>query len=92
MLLQVLLQPHDPTVILGGNVPASNDPVPIGATVEQINRFSTTYKYIKENDIPENEQERCTVSLYFLSSICIITFVIIDPSKIISQIPLGVSE
>ncbi|CAG9533639.1 unnamed protein product [Cercopithifilaria johnstoni] len=62
-LAMVLLQPHDPTVILGGSVPTSNDPVPIGATVEQINRFSTTYKYIKENDIPENEQERCTVCL-----------------------------
>nr|CRZ24704.1 BMA-TOE-4 [Brugia malayi] len=62
-LAMVLLQPHDPTVILGGNVPTSNDPVPVGATVEQINRFSTTYKYIKENDIPENEQERCTVCL-----------------------------
>ncbi|KAL3998020.1 Ring finger domain family protein [Acanthocheilonema viteae] len=62
-LAMVLLQPHDPTVILSGNVPTSNDPVPIGATVEQINRFSTTYKYIKENDIPENEQERCTVCL-----------------------------
>ncbi|EFO18865.2 ring finger-H2 protein [Loa loa] len=61
-LAMVLLQPHDP-VILGGNVPTSNDPVPVGATVEQINRFSTTYKYIKENDIPENEQERCTVCL-----------------------------
>lgn len=66
---QVLLQPHDP-VILSGSVPNSNDPVPIGATVEQIKRFSTTYKYIKESTIPENEQERCTVYLYFLSSIC----------------------
>ncbi|OZC08936.1 zinc finger, C3HC4 type [Onchocerca flexuosa] len=62
-LAMVLLQPHDPTVILGSNVPTSNDPLPIGATVEQINRFSTTYKYVKENDIPENEQERCTVCL-----------------------------
>ncbi|KAM3721515.1 putative E3 ubiquitin-protein ligase RHA1A [Dirofilaria immitis] len=62
-LAMVLLQPHDPAVILGGNVPTSNDPIPVGATVEQINRFSTTYKYIKENDIPENEQERCTVCL-----------------------------
>lgn len=62
-LSMVLLQPHETTVVVGGAAPPAAEPLPVGASVEQIQRFSTLHKYVKKGDVPENEQERCTVCL-----------------------------
>uniref|UniRef100_A0AC34QR67 RING-type domain-containing protein n=1 Tax=Panagrolaimus sp. JU765 TaxID=591449 RepID=A0AC34QR67_9BILA len=39
------------------------EPAPVGATPDQIKKNTTILNYIKEPDVPENEQERCTVCL-----------------------------
>lgn len=55
------MAPHEGVRFGFGSAPTS-EPVPVGATVEQICRFSTLYKYVKVVGVPENEQERCIVS------------------------------
>ncbi|VDN05700.1 unnamed protein product [Thelazia callipaeda] len=61
-LAMVLLQ-SEPNVLLGSAPHTAVDPLPVGATPDQIHRFSTVYRYFKESNVPENEQERCTVCL-----------------------------
>ncbi|VDN58070.1 unnamed protein product [Dracunculus medinensis] len=49
--------------MLSGPPPSLSDPLPVGASLDQIQRFSKMYKYIKVEDVPENEKERCTICL-----------------------------
>uniref|UniRef100_A0A183EBA1 FHA domain-containing protein n=1 Tax=Gongylonema pulchrum TaxID=637853 RepID=A0A183EBA1_9BILA len=60
-LAMVLLQPHDLTSvgIWGGSVPPPMEITPVAATAEQISRFSTKYKFAKETNPSDNEQDRC---------------------------------
>ncbi|MFH4980362.1 hypothetical protein AB6A40_007071 [Gnathostoma spinigerum] len=62
-LSMVVLQPHETTVVVGGPMPASAEPLPVGASLEQIERFTTLHRFVKDTDLPETEQERCTVCL-----------------------------
>uniref|UniRef100_A0A0N5AA58 RING-type E3 ubiquitin transferase n=1 Tax=Syphacia muris TaxID=451379 RepID=A0A0N5AA58_9BILA len=59
----VLLQAHDAAVVVGAAPAQSTETLPVGATLDQIQRYSTKHKYVKDCSLPENEQERCTVCL-----------------------------
>lgn len=43
--------------------PHIQEPLPVGATVDQIKKNTSISRYIKDPNVPENEQERCTVCL-----------------------------
>ncbi|KAI1711159.1 ring finger domain-containing protein [Ditylenchus destructor] len=42
---------------------AAPEPQPVGASAEQIKKYSSVMTYIKDPKIPEQERERCTVCL-----------------------------
>ena len=43
--------------------PHIQEPMPVGATTDQIKKNTTISNYVKDPNVPENEKERCTVCL-----------------------------
>lgn len=42
---------------------ANSEPQPVGATLDQIKKFTSTINYVKKPEAPEHESERCTICL-----------------------------
>ncbi|VDM47630.1 unnamed protein product [Toxocara canis] len=61
-LSMALLQHNEVNGALGAAA-LSSDPLPIGASVERIASLTQVLKYVRDIDLPETENERCTVCL-----------------------------
>jgi hypothetical protein len=63
-----VLHPTDAVLSGAAGIPtthqhATAEPQPVGASVDQIKKFSSVLAYVKDPDVPEQERERCTVCL-----------------------------